>query len=241
MDIQPYTVLILHYNQNEILNVNINRMLKFDVPPQEIIVLDDGSDIKPDHTDNRITFLYFPHKGNLALMMNEGHMKVKTDFYIQISAKMLLDKDFIKNSFLLYKNKHRFTGVMIHVKDYNVLPEMILTPPFFQQMRIDNTIIDFHPLTPYLEHKNDWVWYNEAYEGYGYEDVDYYYRSMLSGNTAIRTNMLVFYKFLMPQLSDFYKDRNVNLPLHKKIIEEMHKGKIIKFTEKNRYYNPLIS
>lgn len=240
MEPKPYTILCIHYNQNEILDFNLKHTLSLNPSPLEIIVLDDGSDVKPKFDDPRVRFMYFDHRENISYMVNEGVLMLKTEYFIIITSKMLLDTKFVYLSFLVYQEKVKYTGIMVNVKNYRELPELIMTPPYFENLVIPDTIPDYHPLGPYLEHIDNWVWYNEAYVGYGYEDVDYYYRWAINGGSTIRTNCLIFYKYSTSRNSHFYTSPNDNKNLIDSLILLYSNGYKIIFNKDNRFYDPRI-
>ena len=238
MQPEPYTIVVNYHTNPDLLKYNIERCLTFIPSPTSILILNNGCNIKPIFNDNRIKFIDFLHTKNIGYMMNCAYDYITTDYFIHISATTILKEDYIINSFNVYNDHTKFTGMMIKIKSLDYLPEVVYNPSTYENLTRENAIIDYTPETVYLDHKKNYLWYNEIFNGYGFEDVDYHYRWVLSQRYVVRTTKLIFYRYIVERNGDFYEQNNNN-EIFKKLIHYYFTTKTIPiFNRDYRYFNP---
>lgn len=210
-----YTVVLIHYNQPDRIELAYNAWMAQTIQPKKILVIDDGSEFKqfktlPQHQE--IEYVMLPHRENLPLNLNIGIDKVTTEYFIDCEPSLIpVGKYYVEKQFYyLQKYNKRIIPMMIYANDYNDIAKYKQTEIFkfgFGKEYLIQTINEFNMLYELWNTKktsdiqtftdfwrpsggtvcetSEFLRYNEGYHGWGLYDMDYEYRWLKANQTVM--------------------------------------------------------
>jgi len=230
-----YTLLMKNYNTWDNVLICCQKWLESAMPPTKIIIMDDGSN---SIIENPLYTIYrFPHTSNAAQMFNTIQEHIETEYYVATTPYIYPSKNYMSYIFSFEKtNPNDITlGMMAVVNDYNADYELIFTPPLYIHC-IDSFV---NPPSIQLFKKSTYIGFNEAFVGWGYEDVEYLYRWTKLGHHIYRSPNMIFYyvKHDSIKKGEYYENVHKNELLCSKL-EHIYDTGNIPDMKKIKYYNP---
>jgi glycosyltransferase involved in cell wall biosynthesis len=176
-----YTVIFTVWNKTKQLNERIQDWwnLPLLMQPNEIIVLDDGSD-DPPQDSNKVRVIHFKHTGNLSHIQNIGVDECKTDWLIFTDPSHIVTLEYLSILFSFRDEKILLIPTIVNViRKEDIKP---ICTPLSSFIDIPNG--DYFPNGPSLMNKKTFLYFNEFYDGYGMYDIEYGIRWLLAGYRA---------------------------------------------------------
>jgi len=189
-----YTVISLFYNQHERLGI-LKRWLTDQVlKPNEIIIMDDGSD-EPVKVDWART-ITLPHTMNIAKASNLGVQAVRTKYFVITSPDLLYSPNFASRSIeLLERNVGMYVVVGGCVPAMDSLVYMKNPPK--SVYHVPDGIYSQHPAdyapTGWIERTGHFLGFDERALGWGFYDNEYSNRYVAEGGKYIVCNDICMY------------------------------------------------
>jgi glycosyltransferase involved in cell wall biosynthesis len=187
MEEPQYTVCMSFYNQHDRLRPIIEMWEGQEVPPKEIIIVDDGSDVEIDvdalGVEIPIRVVRREHDMNLARNCNEATRRVKTKYMVHVAPDFIYTPNFAAESIRLleYANDKDFKPIGTFGGVDDITQEL---PEPTTKYEINGARVYRTPeacLCGWMERTKDTLWFNERYKGWGKFDDDYTDRYLASG------------------------------------------------------------
>ncbi len=203
MSFLKYSVVASHYNQYDRIPYYINHWMSQTIPPEEIIIVDDGSPKKPISFDN-VRIIQRPERTrNICQNYNMGINAVETSIYFESEISVFpYHKNFAELQLQRLKPKIRnlpiyakATGTFEKFDIYNYRlwgfdNTLIYNPEVIQLIHDQQDSQSYEILSEYhspcsactFMYKEDFLQYNEMYDGWGLGDIDHAFRWKINGN-----------------------------------------------------------
>lgn len=191
-----YTVLMLHYNQQDRLQGIIDTWNKQTIPPEKILVLDDGSDDAPASRDSNVEIVRLPHTMNVGKNINVGYDMVETGYYVVTSADLFCNPEFAERSMKLLRDELPPMSVPVgqFIKTSTLDPCQDKKPTRVGgrtvEFRKNGMKVKFPVGEGWMRRTSECLYYSEDYTGWGFEDTDYMARFKLAGGKFFGYNYL---------------------------------------------------
>jgi glycosyltransferase involved in cell wall biosynthesis len=208
-----YTLIFKNYNQWNEIDKCLKRWMESTIKPVEIIIMDDGSD-EERHPPNCSVFR-FPHTGNTSKMINYTVNHLNTEYFIITTPYLYPCKDYVEYLFRFDKmvEKSYIFGQMAKVNDYDATYDLVMDPPFY--VKFNNSSIN--PPSICLFKKSEFLYFNEEFEGWGFEDSEYFLRWIHKGNNIYRSPNLLFYYVKHEHKGKYYENIQKNEAIFNRI------------------------
>jgi hypothetical protein len=192
-------------------------------PPSNYVVIDNDSDgIEPSLPSNAKWFPLYRNE-NIGKAMNEGIDMVTTDAFTEAEVNIIPDN---KTGYLLTQRSQPnvlCVGIRILFNDIENIPVYECDPPHIQELK-----------TPWcnnpdfcMRFKSNFLYYNEAYKGWGGTDNDYLARYLNTGGKIYHCSDIAVYHWNHARLGTFYtkQSHEDNLKFLQNNFAQYHKYK----------------
>jgi len=229
-----YSVIIFNHNQWNDVHECIARWKLSTIKPTSIYISDDGSDTIDNTVD--ATVISFKRTMNISKMTNDIVDKIDTDYFFKVGSHLYPSSHYVENCLFLYKKNVMLTPYMLKVDSYKYDFDNVFQPPL---LTITNDPF-LYSISVQLFHKDSFIYMNEAFYGYGYEDVDYNIRWTGLGNSFGRmANNIIYYVKHDTSMhgNEFYDRIHINKKLSDRLYS-YYKFAGIPDIKKLRYFIP---
>lgn len=181
------SAIIPHYNDNERLKKCVSNILN---SVDEIIIIDDNSEIKPSFKDKKIKIVYNRKNSGAAYSRNIGIKKSKFNYVLCLDSDMYIDKKNLKKLVNSFKKKKRSKEIL-YPKQISYTSGNVMCPLFKKEEKyLQNSSIFFF-------NKNDLKMldelFDENYQIY-HEDADFFFRCFLFNiKTKYMPNIIAYH------------------------------------------------
>jgi len=231
---KEWSLVLIHYNQNERIPISLKYWREQSIPPTEIILLDDGSLIKPDlHAQGResISVFHLEHTGNIGAILNKGIDATHTPIFMTAEPSLLPVGKYFAEKQLARLEKGSF-----HIPIYAITSSLPMLDignidafdhTFGQNQRTSTrfgvwNIPDlqtprkiegmWYPVEGHFTAKADFLRYNEKYTCWGFYDLDLAVRYYLKGIQIFTQDESAICHWNHPRIGNWY-DRAKTQPL----------------------------
>lgn len=228
MENMEYSVIIRTIALDPIKYV-VKGWLKQTILPKHIIFAANG--YSPIFEDTIVV-----HGDCIARQTNEGVIACPTDKFFLWNGDIIPEEKFAEKMLAVWEPNHLQFPFMVDIPNGDFIPRFKLPYPYAVIKDIEFGPGQQHDMS--LHSKKEWLWYNEALDGYNYEDSEYLMRWYAKGGKVNAVNAVFFHIFHdYPAYNLPKKEYNGNI-FYKLWGGLYQKGIAPTLTQENRYYNP---
>ena len=251
----PYTVIIRFYNGYDKLDRVLHTWRSQTFKPTTLLFVDNGSDIPLDLSSERdCKVIRTERTDSIARSTNIGVENCETECFILANDDTLVNIGYVREMFEISN-----PNTMVFPIARFEIPSNSEIAPWGKigDVRYDKDNWKFtHPHhafeyystfqtpTPHdgaLHFKQSWLWCNEALDGYGFQDSEYYFRWVIMQRRVFRTTGAVMFHLAHDDLLTRQESpaRQKNWELFMNLLNSYKQtGKLPMLTSTNRVYFP---